>query len=72
MAVPGEKMGILFVILGTVAIAAGVFVKDFYVADILSGVGFKQKRSRWSGRLIFIVGGLSFVAAGIKVLMGGE
>jgi hypothetical protein len=72
MAVPGEKMGILFVILGTAAIAAGVFVKDFYVADILSGVGFKQKRSRWSGRLIFIVGGLSFVAAGIKVLMGGE
>jgi hypothetical protein len=64
-------VGTLFVILGIVAIVAGILGKDFYVADVLSGVGFKQKRSRWSGRLIFIVGGLSFIAAGIKVLIGG-
>ena len=62
-------MGIVSLILGGVAITAGILGKEFYVADVLSGVGFKQKRSRWSGRLICIVVGVSFVAAGIKLLV---
>jgi hypothetical protein len=63
------REGIVSLIVGGVAIAAGIFGRDFYVADVLSGVGFKQKSSRWSGRLICMVVGVSFVAAGIKLLM---
>lgn len=65
-------MGILFVILGCLAIVAGIFGKEFYAADVITGTGYKQKRSRWSGRLIFIAGGLFFIAAGIKFLVWGQ
>jgi hypothetical protein len=57
------------VICGCAAIAVGILGKDFYQADVLSGAGFKEKSSKWSGRLVFIVGGLFFVAIGIKLMM---
>ena len=63
-------MGILFVILGTAAIAGGIFAKEFYVGDVLSGDAYKQKSSKWSGRLVFIVVGACFVALGIRLLIG--
>jgi hypothetical protein len=64
-------MGILFVIIGGLAIVVGVFGKNFYAADVLSGAGYKQKSSRRSGQLVFIVGGLGFIALGIKLLVSG-
>jgi len=65
-------MAIFTVLVGAAAIAAGIFGKHFHSADVASGLPFKQKSSTWSGRLIFIVVGIAFVAAGIKQLMDGE
>jgi hypothetical protein len=65
-------VGILFVIFGGLAIVVGVLGKNFYAADVLSGVGYKQKSSRWSGKLVFIVVGLGFIALGIKLLVSGD
>lgn len=67
-------MGIVFVIVGGLAIAGGIFGKDFYVADIitLSPYKKKEKMARWLGRLTFIVVGASFVALGIKFLMDAQ
>jgi hypothetical protein len=63
-------MGIFFVIMGVLAIAVAIFGKKFTVADVLSLSGYRQKSSTWSGRLVFAVGGISFVALGVKLLMG--
>jgi hypothetical protein len=60
--------GVASLVLGVVAIAAAIFGRDFYAADVISGTSFKQKSSRWSGRLVFTVVGLAFIAAGIKML----
>jgi hypothetical protein len=62
-------MDVLFLILGAFSIGVGLLAKNFYVADVLSGTGYKQKRSRWSGRLICILVGLGFMAAAIKGLI---
>jgi len=64
-------MAIVSVIVGIVAIVLGIFGKDFYAADPLSGTGFKQRSSTWSGRLVFIVVGVAFVATGIQLLLNG-
>jgi hypothetical protein len=61
-------MSLFSLILGVFSIAVGILGKDFYVADVLSGVGYKQKRSKWSGKLICIVVGLLFLAIGIRGL----
>jgi hypothetical protein len=61
--------GIFFVICGIVSVLGGIFGKDFYKADIETGVPYKQRSSTWSGRLVFIVVGVSFVALGIKFLL---
>jgi NADH:ubiquinone oxidoreductase subunit 2 (subunit N) len=63
-------MGILFVIIGGLAIAMGIFGKEFYEADT-EGFGFKSARKvpRWSGRTLFIVVGVLFIALGIKFLV---
>jgi len=63
-------MGFIALIIGGVALAAAVFGKEFYVADVDSGSGFKpdQRRSTWSGRLVCIIVGLGFIAIGIKLL----
>ena len=65
------RMGVLFVIVGGLATALGVFGKDFYVADIITLSSFKknEKMARWLGRLIFILGGVLFVALGMKFLV---
>jgi hypothetical protein len=62
-------MGVLLVICGVLAIAGGVFGKEFYVADVLGSDSYKRRRSTWSGRLIFILGGVCFLALGIKFLL---
>jgi hypothetical protein len=62
-------MGVLFVICGVVAIAGGVFGKQFYVADVLGNDSYKRRSSTWSGRLIFILVGVFFLAVGIKFLV---
>ena len=65
-------MGVLLVIFGVLAIAGGIFGKDFRVADVIALGEFKQKRSRWSGRLLFIVVGVGLIGIGIKMLLGTE
>jgi hypothetical protein len=65
-------MGVLFVIFGCLVIVGGFFAKDFYAADIVALGAFKQKRSKWSGRLLFIVVGVFLLALGIKFLMGTD
>jgi len=62
-------MGVLFVIVGGLSIAGGIFGKDFHVADILSLRPYRDKMPTWLGRQIFIVGGLFFILVGIKFLM---
>jgi len=64
-------MGILFVISGGLAIVVGVLGKDFYVADVITLAPYKKKSSKWSGKLVFIVVGLGFIALGIKLLVSG-
>jgi hypothetical protein len=65
-------MGVLLVIFGVLAIAGGVFGKDFRAADVVALGEFKQKSSKWSGRLVFIVVGLGLIGVGIKMLVGTE
>ncbi len=65
-------MGVLLVIFGVLAIAGGVLGKDFHVAGVIALSEFKQKRSRWSGRLVFIVVGVGLIGIGIKMLLGAE
>lgn len=62
-------MGIFLIIFGGLAIAGGVFGKNFYAADVVALDSFKQKSSRWSGRLIFIAVGVVLIAVGIKLLV---
>lgn len=64
-------MDFLALIIGVFSIVVGIVGKDFHVADVLSGVGYKQKSSKWSGRLIFILVGVFFMADGIMGLIGG-
>ena len=58
-------------IVGGLAVAAGIFGKTFYVADILSLSPYKDKEKMptWSGRLLFIVVGVILAALGIKFLV---
>jgi len=56
-------------IFGAAAILGGIFGKDFHAADVVALGEFKQKSSRWSGRLVFIVVGLSLIGVGIKMLL---
>ena len=66
-------MGYIALIIGGLALAAAVFGNEFYVADVDSGSGFKpeQRCSTWSGRLVFVIVGLGFVAIGIQLLASG-
>jgi|UPI00037BBD43 hypothetical protein len=61
-----------FLILGGLAIVGGVLGSNFYAADVLSLAAYKQKSSRRSGQLVFIVVGLAFIALGIKFLVSGD
>jgi len=40
-------MGIFLVIFGGLAIAGGIFGKDFNAADVVSLYAYKQKSSKW-------------------------
>jgi hypothetical protein len=65
-------MGIFLVIFGGLAIAGGIFGKNFYAADVDSLSVFKQKRSTWSGRLVFLLVGAGLVAIGVKLIVRAE
>jgi hypothetical protein len=58
-------MDIVFVVIGILSITAGVFGKNFYAADVISLHAYKQRSSTWSGRLVFILVGVLFIALGI-------
>jgi hypothetical protein len=61
-------MEILLIIFGVLAVAGGIFGKDFYRADVITLAALKDKSSTWSGRLLFIVVGTGLIAIGIKLL----
>jgi hypothetical protein len=65
-------MGILFIIGGIAAIIAGILGKEFHAADVMSLGEYKQKTSKWSGRLVFILAGLILIAVGVKMLVGSD
>ena len=67
-----EIMGVLLVIFGVLAIAGGVLGNNFQAADVIALGEFKQKSSRWSGRLVFVVVGVGLIGIGIKMLLGAE
>ena len=46
--------------------------RNFRAADVVALGEFKQKSSKWSGRLVFIVVGLGLMGVGIKMLVGTE
>ena len=62
-------MGYFFVILGVVALVIGITGKEFYV-DGFEGAEVRppRKSSVWSGRLVFSVVGVSFIALGVKMI----
>lgn len=65
-------MGIAFVLGGIVAILIGVFGEKFYEGDALTMSSYKRERRvpNWWGRLLFILGGASFIALGVMALFG--
>jgi hypothetical protein len=65
-------VGILLTIFGVVSILGGIFGKNFHAADVIALGEFKQKSSRWSGRLVFIAVGVGLVGIGIKMLLAGQ
>ena len=65
----GLIMGIILLVFGFLAIAAGIFGKDFYQAGVFGLVSFGTKSSTWSGRLVFIVVGIIFIAVGIEFVL---
>jgi hypothetical protein len=64
-----KMRGIVFLISGVIAILAGIFGRTFYKAGPMGVSVFTERRSTWSGRLIFIVVGMMFVALGAKFIM---
>lgn len=66
--------GALFVIVGALGIAGGIFGKNFRNADILGLHEFRDqsKTPTWLGRVVFIVAGLGLIAVGIKMLVEGK
>jgi hypothetical protein len=65
-------MGILCVLFGAMALAGGIFGKDFHTADVDALGEFKQKSPRWLGRLVFLTVGIGLIALGIKFLVSAD
>jgi hypothetical protein len=65
-------MNVLFVIVGAVGMAVGIFGKNskFTQADATTASQGTRKASNWTGRLVFFVVGMAFFASGIASLMG--
>jgi hypothetical protein len=62
-------MGIFLMIFGGLAIVGCIFGKNFFAADVIALGAFKEKSSKWSGRLVFVVVGVVLIAVGIKLLL---
>jgi hypothetical protein len=67
-------IGALLIIFGVLAIAQAIFAKEFWAADGLGLHEFKKKRKlpTWLGRLVSGVAGVSLIAIGVKMLIGGK
>jgi hypothetical protein len=61
-------MAVLFSILGVIALAIGIFGKKFGVAD-LDGFDLGRPASTWSGRVVFLGGGLFFIVIGLHYIL---
>jgi uncharacterized membrane protein YidH (DUF202 family) len=63
---------VFLIIFGVLAVAAGIFGKEFRAADIITLHAYKQKIPTWLGRLICFVAGAGLIGIGIKMLLGTE
>ena len=64
-------MVVVQLIFGAAGIAAGIWGKKFFKADILALGSYEERSSRWSGRLVFIIAGLWLVVSAISRLVWG-
>jgi len=66
-------MGIIFILGGIAATLIGILGKKFYAGDALTGSDYKRERrvSTWWGRVVFVLGGVCFIALGAKFLFDG-
>ena len=62
-----NNAAILAVIIGTIAIVAGVNIKQFYASDMYGRLG--RPIARWKGQLLFAGIGILFLAVGIARLI---
>jgi hypothetical protein len=65
-------VAVLLIIFGVLAVAGGIFGRDFRAADVIALREFRQKSSKWSARLVFFVVGLALIGVGIKMLVGTD
>ncbi|MGD0630478.1 MAG: hypothetical protein ABR987_14065 [Terracidiphilus sp.] len=61
-----NNAAILSVIGGTVAIVAGISIKQFYASDMHGQLG--RPIARWKGQLMFVGIGILFLVVGIAHL----
>lgn len=61
-------MSFVLITFGCAAIIGALFGKEFYAADVETCAPFKEKSSRWSGRLVYLIVGIGLLAIGIKLL----
>jgi hypothetical protein len=60
------------IIVGLIAILAGILGKTFYLADIWGGSVGDRPIPRWLGRLLFVGVGVFFVICGIALYLTGS
>ncbi len=64
-------MVVVQLIFGAAGIAAGIWGKRFFKADILALGSYGERSSVWSGRLVLIVAGLWLFVSAISRLVWG-
>jgi cytochrome c biogenesis protein ResB len=62
-------MGVLLIVFGCVAILGAIFGKEFFAVNVNSPTAYKQKRSTWSGRLLFALVGVFLIGIGIDLIV---
>jgi hypothetical protein len=65
-------IGAVVIIFGALGIGGAIFAKEFWAADVIALQEFKRKLPTWLGRLVSGVAGVSLIAIGVKMLIGGK
>jgi len=62
-------IGIALIISGCAGLTIAALGKNFSVGDADAMTSWNKPRSRWSGRLVFLIAGLMLLAIGIRLLI---